>query len=162
MDNDLPLDKKRTFLCVIDGSPEVKQAIYYTSRRAKKTGAAIMLLGIVPKVTGGSEMMWGDVKNQLEKQNNSDTQKSCDFYRDYISEHTHIDVKYILKQGRATDVIKETLKEHPEIRILVLGTGLGENPGPIIKELTSGTTKLNIPITLVPGDMSEDEIDLLS
>ena len=158
----MPQEQKRTFLCVVDGSPEVRQAIYYTARRAKKVGANIMLLGIVAPASGGSEMMWGNVKNLVDGENHTDINHAIDDFSHYIENIVgHPPIK-IIEEGIPTDTIKKTLKTHPEIRILVLGISSGENPGPLIKELTSGKTRLHIPITLVPADISIEEIEMLS
>ena len=155
-------DQKRTFLCVIDGSPEVKQAIHYTARRAKKVGANIMLLGLVAPASGGSELMWGNVKNLVDNENHSHIKESVDNFVDYVKNITGFSPMTEITEGIATDIIKRTLKDHPEIRILVLGISEQENPGPLIKELTTGKTRLHIPITLVPGDILNEDIEMLS
>lgn len=154
--------QKRTFLCVVDGCPEVKQAIYYAARRAKKVGANIMLLGIVAPASGGSEMMWGNVKNLVDNENHTQVKEAVDSFVDYVQDIVGTPPSIIIEEGTPTDIIKNTLKTHPEIRILVLGTSIGEDPGPLVKELTSGKTRLHIPITLVPGDISVEDIEMMS
>lgn len=155
-------NQKRTFLCVVDGSPEVKQAIHYTARRAKKVGANIMLLGLVAPASGGSEMMWGNVKNLVDNENHSHIKEAVDNFVDYVQNITGFAPVTKIIEGIATDVIKKILKDHPEIRILVLGISTEENPGPLVKELTTGKTRLHIPITLVPGDILNEDIEMLS
>ena len=52
----------------------------------------------------------------------------------------------------------------PAISILVLGAGTGpEGPGPLITYLTGrGASRLRIPITIVPGGLTLEQIDALS
>ena len=63
--------------------------------------------------------------------------------------------------GKRDDEIIKVLTEDNDIRFLVLATSEeGENPGPIIKSLLSSKMKdLSIPVVLVPGSMSEKDID---
>ena len=68
----------------------------------------------------------------------------------------------ILKElGKRDDEIIKVLTEDSDIRFLVLATSEeGENTGPIIKSLLSSKMKdLSIPVVLVPGSMSEKDID---
>jgi len=55
------------------------------------------------------------------------------------------------------------VNEHPEISILVLGSAPGEKPGPLVEAVTGKYAgQLGIPATIVPGALSEDEIDRLT
>ena len=52
----------------------------------------------------------------------------------------------------------------PAISILVLAAGTGpEGPGPLIMDLIGRVAaRLRIPITIVPGGLSMDQVDLLT
>ncbi len=56
------------------------------------------------------------------------------------------------------------IDEEKSISILVLGAATkSDNPGPLISYLSSkGAARLRIPITIVPGSLSDEEIDALS
>ena len=106
--------------------------------------------------------MWGNVKNLVDGENHSHIENAVDDFSHYIHDITGYFPSKLIIEGIATETIKKTLKQHPEIRILVLGVSTNENPGPLVKELTSGKTRLHIPITLVPGDISIKELEMLS
>jgi hypothetical protein len=59
-------------------------------------------------------------------------------------------------------VIDEYLREHPEVAALVLGAAAEGNPGPLVTHFSAQAGALPCPLFIVPGGLSEDEIDRLS
>lgn len=155
-------DKKRIFLCIIDDTPEVRQAVRYTARRALKTGAEMMMLGIVPPLLGGTEMIWEDVQSLIEHEDYEFIAKLCEDYKNLVFDMTGLTAYTHIVQDDAIDAIQDTLERYHDIKILILGTGTGDNPGPIIHTLINGNIRLNIPVTLVPGGLQDEEIDALT
>ena len=56
------------------------------------------------------------------------------------------------------------MDEEPNISILVLAAGTEDSgPGPIISYLLGkGSRRLHVPITIIPGSMTVDEIDAIT
>jgi len=69
-----------------------------------------------------------------------------------------------LREGKASDLIAELIEEEPDKSILVLGAGTGkQGPGPLVSSLAGKLSgKFPIPITVVPGNLSLDQIDALT
>ena len=69
-----------------------------------------------------------------------------------------------LKEGSLRDELIELVSQDPSISILVLAAGTGpEGPGPLVSFLASkGVTKLRIPLTIVPGNLTHEQIDSIS
>ena len=69
-----------------------------------------------------------------------------------------------IREGRRRDELLALIAEEPSISILVLAAGTGpEGPGPLISYLTGKTAaRLRIPITIVPGGLSLNQVDALS
>jgi hypothetical protein len=69
-----------------------------------------------------------------------------------------------IREGRRRDELLGLINEEPTISILVLAAGTGpEGPGPLISYLTGKqAARLRIPITIVPGGLSLDQVDALS
>ena len=69
-----------------------------------------------------------------------------------------------LRQGDTLQELQTVIKEHPAITMLVLGASAGsEGPGPIISAISGKLAgKLDIPVTIVPGDLSDEQIDALT
>ena len=69
-----------------------------------------------------------------------------------------------IREGRRRDELLALIKEEPSISILVLAAGTGpEGPGPLITYLTGKpAARLRIPITIVPGGLTMEQLDNVS
>ena len=69
-----------------------------------------------------------------------------------------------IREGRAQDELVALINEEPSISILVLAAGTGQSgPGPLVSFLTGKlAARLRIPITIVPGGLTAEQIDALS
>ena len=76
--------------------------------------------------------------------------------RDYAS--------FFIKEGNKKDCLLKLIKEEKNISILVLGAATGsKGPGPLVSELTKKNAgEINIPITIVPGNLSYKKIQDIS
>ena len=65
--------------------------------------------------------------------------------------------------GKADEVLK-VIDEDEDIAVLVLAAGVGkEGPGPLVSSIVAtGSASFPIPITIVPGNLSDEELDALS
>ncbi|MFT5540449.1 MAG: hypothetical protein ACI82H_001980, partial [Alphaproteobacteria bacterium] len=70
---------------------------------------------------------------------------------------------FFLREGKLHEELLQLIAENKEISILVLAAGTdNRGPGPLVSQLAgkqAGT--LPIPITIVPGNLSDAEIDAL-
>ena len=69
-----------------------------------------------------------------------------------------------IREGRAQDELLALINEEPSISILVLAAGTGTTgPGPLVTQLTGkAAARLRIPITIVPGGLTVEQVDALS
>jgi ribosomal protein L7Ae-like RNA K-turn-binding protein len=63
--------------------------------------------------------------------------------------------------GDKVDEIIKFLKEDKSIGFLVLASSVDSDPGPIIKSLSKKMNDLSVPLVIIPGLISEKEIDNL-
>ncbi len=70
----------------------------------------------------------------------------------------------IVREGRTEDEIRTLLGEDSAISILVLGAGTSkEGPGPLVSAIAGkGNPGYSIPVTVVPGNLSDEAIDALA
>jgi len=68
-----------------------------------------------------------------------------------------------VREGDAVKVVRDYLTEHPEVSALVLGAAAEGNPGPLVTHFAvAHPGQLPCPLMLVPGSISEDDVDRLS
>ena len=67
------------------------------------------------------------------------------------------------REGDTSDELLALIDEEPSISLLVLGADTqSETSGPLISFLTSrGASLCRVPITIVPGNLSDGQLDAL-
>src|SRR5438128_10500971 len=153
--------KPRVFLVVVDESEELQTALQYAARRAAHTGGRIALLYVIEP----SELQhWVAIENLArEEQREESEQRMQRLCEEILPIAGAMPIVYI-REGPRRDELLELINEDPSISILVLAAGIGpEGPGPLIAYLTGKpAARLRIPITIVPGGLSLDQVDALS
>jgi len=79
-----------------------------------------------------------------------------------VKERVGIEAEIVVKEGKTTTAISELVDNDPSAKVLVLGAGWGKaGPGPLISRIGKGKAITNRPvaITIIPGDLSEEELD---
>ncbi len=152
---------ERVFLVVVDDSEEMHVALRFAARRAAATGGRVALFSALEPSDFGH---WQAVDDLIEQEQREEAETAIKQYADKINEMSgKMPVVYI-RRGTARDQLLELLAEEPSISILVLAAGTGsKGPGPLISALTGKLySKIQVPITIVPGSLSDEDIDALT
>ena len=151
----------RVFLVVIDNSPELRVAMRYACRRANKTGGRVALLHVVDdedfkQFIGVVEVMREESRQEAEAL----VQKMAAEVEKLAGA---MPVLYFREGNRREELLK-LIEEEPTISILVLGASTSpKGPGPLVSALTGKfVTKLRIPVTIVPGNLSDEDIESIA
>ena len=152
---------KKKFLIVIDESKELEKAIYFAAKRAIHTDGKLSLLYIVDPAVNAQ---WSRIENLIEQEATSEAKKLCRGWAQKIKSRFDIDSEVIIKMGDRCEELLKLVEEDKSIRFLVLASSANnEEPGPLIKALTGKKIKeLSIPMVIIPGSLSEKEIDLIA
>jgi len=148
----------RVFLVVVDESDEMPVALHYASRRAQRTGGRVALLRVIPREEGhGLASVEALMREEARQEAEQLLQKLA---RTVIDLTGAIPIIY-LKEGSLRDELIDLVTHDPSISIIVLAAGTGpEGPGPLISYLASkGMSKLRIPVTIVPGNLTGEQVD---
>src|SRR5438105_2480574 len=151
----------RVFLVVVDETPEHRIAVRYAARRAAHTGGRLALLYVIEPAELQHFMAIEELAREERREAAEQLlQQLCDEIAPIAGA---MPVVYI-REGRRRDELLALINEEPMISILVLAAGTSaEGPGPLISYLTGKpAARLRIPITIVPGGLTLDEIDALS
>ena len=151
----------RVFLVVVDETPEHHLAVHYAARRAAHTGGRLALLHVVEPPDAHQ---WAAIEELAREERREAAEELMQRLCDDIAPVAGSMPMVYIREGRPRDELLSLIADDPAISILVLGAGTGpEGPGPLIAYLTGrGANRLRIPITIVPGGLSLDQIDALS
>jgi nucleotide-binding universal stress UspA family protein len=150
--------RDRVFLVVVDDSAERAVALRYASLRAAKSGGRVALLRVVEPV---EQAEWAGIGTLMQQERREEAETLLAGLAQQVRDITGGLPMLIIREGRVADELLALIDEDPRISILVLATATGaKGPGPLISALTGKlASRLGVPMTIVPGGMSEQELD---
>lgn len=151
----------RVFLVVVDNTPEMPVALRYACRRALHTGGRVALVHVIEP---GDFQHWMGVGELMQQEARQAAEQLMQKMAGEVYQLSgSIPVIYIREGSRKEEVLK-LLREEPGISILVLAAAIsGKGPGPLVTALTGKlVNQLRVPVTVVPGKLSADEIDKIA
>lgn len=153
----------RKFLVVVDDSPEFDAALRYAARRARSTGGRVVLLRVTPD---SSDEHWAGVRDEIQRQQRAEAEVLMTRLGELVIERSNAPPIFIIEAGDAQAAIRKVVGQDPEIKILVLASASGgRSPGPLVSAMLKqgaafGGRKL--PVTIVPGELSDEDIEDLA
>jgi nucleotide-binding universal stress UspA family protein len=148
-------------LVVIDDSPECDRAVYYASRWAARTGANVVMLRVIP--TEDRNQQWLGVADIMKQEAQDEANAALDRAAGRANGIAAITPERVLREGDPSTEILALIESDVDISLLVLAAGASaEGPGPIISGLAKIAASFPVPVAIVPGNLTDDDIDALS
>ena len=153
-----PSSRPRKFLVVVDKTPECKVALRFAARRAQHTGGRVSLLCVAHQA---DFQQWKGVEEIMEPEARRDAEVLVCEAATTISELTGLMPELIIEHGDPAECLLDLVRRDNNISILVLAAGTAkEGPGPLVSLFA--TTVQTIPVTIVPGNLSDEAVDELA
>jgi hypothetical protein len=147
----------RKFLIILDDTPEMLNAMRFAAIRASKTGGAVEMLAVISPdefqhFMGVADVMRAEAREKVEAH--------FQLFKDRMEKREGITPTLAIREGDRVDQVLEHIKSDPEIGVLVLGAGVDKaGPGPLVAALIGRRMgELRVPITIVPGSMTKEDI----
>ncbi len=154
----------RKMLMIADENPETRIALVYAANRVAHMSDAVLVIMAVVETTGFEH--WLSVSNEIRKEAYQRAQKTIQSLSKLANQEHCLKIEEIICEGDTLKEISRSIDEDEQIKILILGSDTtNKGPGPLILNLVEGRIKLGrrrIPITVVPGDLTPEDIRLLS
>lgn len=151
----------RVFLVVVDDSPEMQAALRFACRRAKASGGQVALLRVIEP---SDFQHFASIGNLMREEAREAAEELLNRLAGDVNQVSgHMPVLYV-REGNPRDELIALIAEEPTISVLVLAADTGPGgPGPLVTALTGKYIgKLRVPLTLVPGSLSESQIDAIT
>ena len=150
----------RTYLVVIDDSPEAEIALRFAARRAVRTGGGVEILSLIEPP---EFIAFGGVQATIEDEARQHAEGLVAAAAGTIVAEAGLRPAITVRSGEGPAVIRELIAANPDIAALVLGAAASGAPGPLVAHF-AGTDAgaLPVPVMIVPGSLTSEQIDRLS
>ena len=151
---------RRKFLAIIDDTPECERAVAYASKRAQSTSGVLVLLFVIEP---DDFQHWLGVEKIMREEANASARAALDGYATKVRQKLGIEPELVVREGKPADEIHKLIEEDQDIAILVLGAGAGkEGPGPLVGSIAGKGAAFPIPVTVVPQNLSDEDLENLA
>ena len=151
---------QRKFLVIADDSPEFQAALRFACRRARSTGGHVALLRVIEPAVFEH---WSGVREEIERQARAEAEAVLQKMAEDVIEATGLPPEFIILNADNTrTALRKVISEDEDIKILVLAAAVGgRGPGPLVASIAKEGVKWGarkVPVTVVPGDLTDEEI----
>lgn len=150
------------FLVVVDETAECERAIHFAARRSLRTGASLIMLGVVQPPEESLEFL--GVGDAMRAEAEGEIAENLDRAAGRVRATVGIEPEIALRSGEMAEAILALIDKDADISFLVLAAAAGkEGPGPLVQQVTGKNAgHFPVPVVIVPGDLSDEEIDALA
>lgn len=151
----------RVFLIVVDNTPELRVALRYACRRAKRTGGRVALLCVMEPP---EPQHWAAIGDLMREEARQQAEQVAAGLAEQVVAMTGLPPILHFREGGRRDQLLKLLAEEPSISILVLAAGTGsDGPGPLVSTMVSKySATLKVPMTIVPGSLTDAQVDAIT
>lgn len=151
---------RRKFLAVIDETEECERAVAYAARRTASTGGVLVLLFVID--TGDFQQFLG-VEQVMREEARTAASAALEQHASKVRERMGIEPELEIREGSRVEEIHKLIEEDQDIAILVLAAGAAkEGPGPLVASIAGKGAAFPIPVTVVPQNLTDEDIDSLA
>ncbi|MFO6464767.1 universal stress protein [Jannaschia sp. KMU-145] len=147
----------RKFLVVLDDSRECLNAMRFASLRAEHTRAGVEVLSVIPPDEFNHWIGVGDIMREEARER---IVAHFEVFAKWMRDKHGLEPHLVIREGEPVDEILAQVREDPEIGVLVLGAAVeGKGPGPLVTALTKSAGALPVPMTIVPGNLTKEQLE---
>jgi nucleotide-binding universal stress UspA family protein len=152
---------KRKYLVVIDDSEECDRAVFWAAKRAGRTKSQIVMLRVLE--TSDRNQQWLGVADIMQAEAMEAAHAALDKYSARAQKIAHIKPDQVIREGDTAEEIVKLIDEDADIGILVLAAGTAkEGPGPLVSNLAKSAGTFAIPVAIVPGHLSDEDLESMA
>ena len=142
---------------MIDDTEECDRAVTFAAYRVRRTGGTVKLLAIIEP---SQFQHWLGVEKLMRAEAFAEAEALLELRKQRIESIDNICVETEIREGKKADCVEQAIKEDEDIAILVLAAGTSsEGPGPLVSAFaTRSSNALPIPVTIIPGGLSDEQI----
>ncbi|WP_299650439.1 universal stress protein [uncultured Jannaschia sp.] len=147
----------RKFLVVLDDTRECLNAMRFAALRAEHTGGGIEVLAVIPPEDFNHWIGVGDIMREESRER---IVAHFEVFAKWMRDRHGLEPHLVIREGEPVTEILAQVTEDTEIGVLVLGASAeGKDPGPLVTQLTRSAGDLPVPVTIVPGNLTREQLE---
>lgn len=148
------------WLVFADDTPECDSAVQFAARRAARVGGGVTLVAVIHLDNYGS---WLGVADRIRAEAQDEAEAVLEKRAARARAVSGLEPEKRVREGARLAEIVRLIEEDEDISYFVIAAGVGaDGPGPLVSALADRLAEFPIPIVIVPGGLSESEIDAMS
>ena len=123
------------------------------------------MLTMLIVVQTGEFQHWLGVADIMREEAEEEARRICARFEDRArAVAPSVELEIVVREGKRADEILQLVEEDQDVAILVLAAGVGsDGPGPLINQIAGkAAATYPIPVTIVPGSLTDDQITALA
>lgn len=147
---------RRKFLVVVDDTAECDRAVVFAARRAEHTDGVVVLLYVIDDADFRGFL---GVEQVMRAEARAEAERVLFDVGARITAVAGIVPEAVVREGTRAGEVVRLIEEDEDIAVLVLAAGTAsDGPGPLVTSLGRASGSFPVPITIVPGHLSDDDI----
>ena len=148
-------------LVCVDGSPEAKAALTLTARKAKRRGDVVEVLHVMEPEAEVQSLF--NVADRMREERRAEGEKLLNELAEWCQQTSGLTPSLQLKEGRTGDVILSSVLEDADVTMLILGAASTTGGRGTLLAWLAGQLgdRLLVPLMLVPGNLTDQQINAL-
>ena len=145
------------FLVCVDDSEECKIALKFACMRAKNTKGSVVLLYVIEPQ---DLMHFVGVENIMKSEAYAKADEILKSLKNEVDINFGLNIECKIEKGHKFDKIVDFINQDDTISILVLGAAPeGKGTNDLVQRFSMElTTSIHIPLTVVPGNLTDEEL----
>ena len=154
----------RKYLVIAEDRPECRVACAVAARRARHSKNGRVLLLSILEPTHFEH--WLGVGEEILHEAREAHRALAKELSIIVAQQIDAPAEHVIREGEKVSQIRKAVESDPAVKVMVLGAGTGKKgPGPLVASLAREGFAFgdrHIPVLVVPGDLTDQEIDDLA
>jgi len=154
----------KTFACLViaDESEEFPDALIYAGLLCKNTGWRLVMLRVIEP---SDPAPWASITEEMRHQAQDAAESLTQRFAAEVWAECGVTAEPVLREGDLKPELRKLLDQDASIKLVVIASASGPGgPGPLVAQLgkTSGLGPRPVPVLVVPGALSREEVRKLA
>lgn len=151
----------RTYVVVVDDSPEALVALRFAARRAARTKGHVHIVTIIEPQ---DFVAFGGAAATMANEERERAQLLAEGTAAQLAHEFAEPPRISVREGKdKQDAVRDLLREEAGVSALVLGAAAHGDPGPLVTHFAGfDAGRMPCPVMIIPGGLTPEEIERLS